>query len=224
MISMENLDPQALKSLAFSRSIIYDFLASSYIYPYRLKDFEKLIKSRISRVRDIAKALIKLYPSMNDLVKLLDIAKDVNDYDALTSIQVDFTRIDYGAIPYEGYTHTGYLDMNTEISLKRIYADYNLVVNKEFRDLRGDHIAVELAFMSFLAYKEYDDWSNAVKYIEEEDYFINNHLVNWVSIFISTSLKLVKTDYLKLLLNFTKDFVIQDREVINTMREAYGDK
>ncbi len=221
---MENLDPQALKSLAFSRSIIYDFLASSYIYPYRLNDFEKLIKSRISRVRDVAETLARLYSSMNNLIKLLDIAKDINDYNALTPIQVDFTRIDYGAIPYEGYTHTGYLDMNTEISLKRIYADYNLIVNKEFRDLRSDHIAVEFAFMSFLAYEEYDDWSNATRYIEEEDYFINNHLVNWVSIFVSTSLKLVRTDYLKLLLNFTKDFMTQDREVIKIMRDVYGGK
>ncbi len=148
---MENLDPQALKSLAFSRSIIYDFLASSYIYPYRLNDFEKLIKSRISRVRGgVAKVLARLYSSMNDLIKLLDIAKGINDYNALTPIQVDFTRIDYGAIPYEGYTHTGYLDMNTEISLKRIYADYNLIVNKDFRDLRGgDHIAVEFALHEF---------------------------------------------------------------------------
>ncbi|BDR93091.1 TorD/DmsD family molecular chaperone [Vulcanisaeta souniana] len=221
---MENLDPQALKSLAFSRSIIYDFLASSYIYPYRLNDFEKLIKSRISRVRGVAKVLARLYSSMNDLIKLLDIAKGINDYNALTPIQVDFTRIDYGAIPYEGYTHTGYLDMNTEISLKRIYADYNLIVNKDFRDLRGDHIAVEFAFMSFLAYEEYDDWSNAIKYVEEEDYFLNNHLINWVSIFVSTSLKLVKTDYLKLLLNFTRDFVAQDKEVIKAMRDAYGGK
>ena len=219
---MEGLDPQALKSLAFSRSIIYDFLASSYIYPYRLSDFERLIKSRISRVRDVAKALSGLYPPMNDLIKLLEMAEGVDNYDVLTSIQVDFTRVDYGAIPYEGYTHTGYLDMNTEITLKRIYADYNLVVNKDFRDLRGDHIAVEFAFMSFLAYKEYDDWSNAIKYIEEEDYFINNHLINWVPIFVSTSLKLVRTDYFKLLLNFTRDFIVRDKEVIRVVREAYG--
>ena len=219
---MEGLDPQALKSLAFSRSIIYDFLASSYIYPYRLSDFERLIKSRISRVRDVAKALSGLYPPMNDLIKLLEMAEGVDNYDVLTPIQVDFTRVDYGAIPYEGYTHTGYLDMNTEISLKRIYADYNLVVNKDFRDLRGDHIAVEFAFMSFLAYKEYDDWSNAIKYIEEEDYFINNHLINWVPTFVSTSLKLVRTDYFKLLLNFTRDFIVRDREVIRVVREAYG--
>lgn len=222
MINMESLDPQALKSLAFSRSIIYDFLASSYIYPYRLSDFERLIKSRIGRVRDVARVLVGLYPSMNDLIKLLGLAENVNDYNALTPIQVDFTRVDYGAIPYEGYTHTGYLDMNTEITLKRIYADYNLVVNKDFRDLRGDHIAVEFAFMSFLAYKEYDDWSSAVKYVEEEDYFINNHLINWVPIFVSTSLKLVRTDYFKLLLNFTRDFVVQDREVIKAVRDAYG--
>ena len=219
---MEGLDPQALKSLAFSRSIIYDFLASSYIYPYRLSDFERLVKSRISRVRGVAKALSGLYPPMNDLIKLLEIAEGVDNYDVLTPIQVDFTRVDYGAIPYEGYTHTGYLDMNTEITLKRIYADYNLVVNKDFRDLRGDHIAVEFAFMSFLAYKEYDDWSNAIKYIEEEDYFINNHLINWVPIFVSTSLKLVRTDYFKLLLNFTRDFIVRDKEVIKAVREAYG--
>ncbi|WP_243681492.1 hypothetical protein [Vulcanisaeta souniana] len=79
-------------------------------------------------------------------------------------------------------------------------------------------------FMSFLAYEEYDDWSNAIKYVEEEDYFLNNHLINWVSIFVSTSLKLVKTDYLKLLLNFTRDFVAQDKEVIKAMRDAYGGK
>ncbi len=219
---MRKLDPQVLKSLAFSRSIVYDFLSSCFLYPYRLSEFEKLVKSRIPRVRDSAKYLMALYPSMEMLMKLLDIAEGINNYDSLTPIEVDFTKIDYGAIPYEGYTHTGYLDMNVEISLRRLYADYNLALNKEFRDLRGDHIAVELAFMSFLAYKEYEDPAKALEYIEEEDYFMTNHILNWVPTFISTSLKLVRTDYFKLLLNFTREFINRDKDVIGLVRDAYA--
>jgi len=219
---MEKLNPQILKSLALSRSIIYDFLSSCYIYPYRIGDFEKLVKSRVARARESAKYLVRLYPSMDVFMGLLDIAEGVNDYGALTPIEVDFTRIDYGAIPYEGFTHTGYLDMNTETSVRRIYADYELDLNKNFRDLRGDHIAVELAFMSFLAYKEHEDQAGAIRYVEEEEYFLENHLLNWVPTFITNALKLARTDYFKFLLNFTREFLVRDREVIKIVRDAYA--
>ncbi|WP_069807345.1 TorD/DmsD family molecular chaperone [Vulcanisaeta thermophila] len=219
---MESLSTSDLKYLALSRSIIYDYLASSYIYPYRLSDFERLIKSRIDRVRGAIKVVGSLYPSTSILSDLLNEASRVNDYDSLTRIETDFTRVDYGAIPYEGYTHTGYLDVRVEYSLRKLYADYNLVVNKDFRDLRGDHIAVELAFMSYLAYKEYEDPANAINYADEEDYFLNNHLITWVPIFVKTALKLVKTDYFKYLLEFTRDFINEDKRVIKLVRDAYG--
>jgi len=220
--NMKLIDPQILKSIALSRSIIYDLLSACFIYPYRISDYERLVKSRIPRARDAAKYLSNLYPTMDLLMKFLDVAEGINNYDLLTPIEVDFTKVDYGAIPYEGYTHTGYLDMNVEISLRKLYADYDLALNKEFRDLRGDHIAVEFAFMSFLAYKEYEDSADALKYIEEEDYFISNHLLNWIPTFVASALKLVKTDYFKLLLNFTRDFITRDRDVIGFVRDAYA--
>ncbi len=200
------------KQISLFRSILYDFLSSLYIYPYKLSEFDEFVKSKIGRVREARRALVKIY-EFRHLDALLDAAEKIDGYDQLTPIEVDFTRLDYGVPPFEGYLHTGYLDLTVEDSVKKFYAEYGAGFEKEFRDLRADHIAVELAFMSYLAYKEHEA-EDPFKYLEGQSRFLTNHLLTWVPVFVRRGLKIVSTEYMRQTLLFTREFLNQDKDVI----------
>lgn len=203
------------KQTSFFRAVLYDFLSSLYIYPYRLSDFEELVKSKVEVVKSARAALERIY-ELKELDLLIKTAEDVDGYDDLTPIEVDFTRLDYGVPPFEGYLHTGYLDLTVEEAVKKFYAEYGASFEKGFRDLRADHIAVELAFMSYLAYKEHES-EDPFKYLEGQSRFLTNHLLTWVPIFVRRGLKMVSTDYMKHVLHFTRDFLRQDRDIIEVL-------
>jgi len=207
------------KNLAISRSIIYDFLSSLYLYPYNLDDYGKFVKSKIPVVKDAVKGLGSIY-DFSELVDVIAYAERVNDYDALTEIEVDLTKVDYGVPPYEGYIHRGYFDVGVEAMVNSIYSEFGMGVNKGFRDLRGDHIVVELSFMSYLAYKSYEDFKDYGRYLDAEVSFLTNHLAVWVPIFVTRALNLkLKTEYVKGILRFTRSFIQKDKEVLHDLSD-----
>ncbi|MFB6490105.1 MAG: molecular chaperone [Thermoproteus sp. AZ2] len=203
------------RQIPLFRSILYDFLSSLFIYPYRLSDFEEFVKSKLGLVEAAARSLSGAY-NFEGLDRLLKLAGEVDGYDDLTPIEVDLTRIDYGSPPFEGYLHTGYLDLSVEAAVKQFYAEYGAGFEKNFRDLRADHIAVELAFMSYLAYKEHES-EEPLRYLEGEERFLINHLLTWVPVFVKRAVKLANTDYVKEALLFTREFLLQDKEVVRAL-------
>lgn len=200
------------KQISLFRALLYDFLSSLFIYPYRLSDYEELVKSKLSGVRSASQSLAKIY-DLRHLDSLLALAEGVDDYGDLTPIEVDMTRIDYAVPPYEGYLHTGYLDTTVEDSVKRFYAEYGAGFERQFRDLRADHIAVELAFMSYLAFKEHES-EDPSRYLEGEERFLVNHLLTWVPVFVRRALKHVNTSYMREALLLTREVLTQDKDII----------
>ncbi|WP_291999964.1 molecular chaperone [Caldivirga sp.] len=205
------------RTLAISRSILYDFLSSLYLYPRNLNDFNNFVKSKINVVKSASMSLTNIY-DFKDLNEVMRYAEKVNDYDSLTQIEADLTRVDYGVPPYEGYVHRGYFDVGVESMVNAIYAEFGMSVNKGFRDLRGDHIVIELSFMSYLAYKSYEDFEHYEKYTDAEINFLINHLAVWIPIFVIRALNLkLKTSYVKGILRFTRYFIQRDKEVITSL-------
>ncbi|MGC9137055.1 TorD/DmsD family molecular chaperone [Caldivirga sp.] len=205
------------RTLAISRSILYDFLSSLYLYPRNLNDFNNFVKSKINAVKSASMSLTNIY-DFKDLNEVMRYAEKVNDYDSLTQIEADLTRVDYGVPPYEGYVHRGYFDVGVESMVNAIYTEFGMSVNKGFRDLRGDHIVIELSFMSYLAYKSYEDFEHYEKYTDAEINFLINHLAVWIPIFVIRALNLkLKTSYVKGILRFTRYFIQRDKEVITSL-------
>ncbi|MDT7870585.1 MAG: molecular chaperone TorD family protein [Thermoproteus sp.] len=203
---------QLSKQTSFFRSILYDFLSSVFIYPYRLSDFQELVSSKLEAVETARRALAKIY-DFKHLDALIGLAKRVDDYDDLTPIEVDLTRIDYAVPPFEGYLHTGYLDLSVEEAVKRFYAEYGAGFERSFRGLRADHISVELAFMSYLAFKE-QEAEDPSRYLEGGSRFLTNHLLTWVPVFVRRALKHASTEYVREALLFTREFLRQDRDIM----------
>ncbi|MGC9119764.1 MAG: TorD/DmsD family molecular chaperone, partial [Thermoproteus sp.] len=203
---------QLSKQISFFRAVLYDFLSSVFIYPYKLSDFQELVASRLDAAEAARKALARIY-DFKHLDDLLDLARKVDGYDDLTPIEIDLTRIDYAVPPFEGYLHTGYLDLTVEDAVKKFYAEYGAGFEKGFRDLRADHIAVELVFMSYLAFKE-QEADDPRRYLEGESRFLTNHLLTWVPVFVRRALKQASTEYVRKALLFTREFLNQDRDII----------
>lgn len=78
--------------------------------------------------------------------------------DVLLDLERDYTRMFFASKPrlaylFESVYREGKLMQESTFEIARLYADAGLQLTEDFR-LPPDHIAVELEFLSFLAFKE----------------------------------------------------------------------
>lgn len=111
-------------------------------------------------------------------------------------LALEFARLFIGpknppAIPYASFylseTKTVMTEITTEV--RKRYLDAGMAV-KDHYSTPDDHIGIELEFMSYLTEKIIDLYENgnrseASRLFEIRDNFINEHMVNWVLLFVA---------------------------------------
>ena len=135
-------------------------------------------------------------------------------------IQIDFTKLFIGpfgllAAPYGSVylEDRGMLMGNSTINAEDMYAEEGIKVGiKEV----PDHIAIELEFMAFLAYKKIEamkarDKNKIEFYHQKQHLFLDIHLGNWIEEFTEKVEKNAQTKFYRKLAHFTRDFILQDK-------------
>lgn len=137
---------------------------------------------------------------------------------AVEDLAVDFATVflaagsndGSAAIPCESvYTSANKLVMQDaweEVSF--LYTKYGLKKNSSYSDLMEDHLAVELEFMSMLVR------SGSV---EDQKFFLEQHLLNWLSSFTADIDKYARQDFYKALARITLGFLQMEHALLDTM-------
>ena len=86
-----------------------------------------------------------------------------------------------------------------------------------------DHLSYELMFMSYLSKGTYnhiinDNIMEASKLVNLQKYFLNNHLLNWISLFRAVLEKYnEKIDFYKPIIIFLENYLQADKEYLETL-------
>lgn len=86
-----------------------------------------------------------------------------------------------------------------------------------------DHLSYELMFMSYLSKGTYyhlinNNFTEASKLINLQKYFLNNHLLNWISLFRAVLEKYnEKIDFYKPITIFLENYLQADKEYLETL-------
>ncbi|MBW2600841.1 MAG: molecular chaperone TorD family protein [Deltaproteobacteria bacterium] len=91
------------------------------------------------------------------------------------------------------------------------YANAGLELSAHFKE-PPDHIAAELEFMHFLIFKEIEatlryDMDRTIKYLDQQEAFLENHLAAWVPQFARHVVENANTDFYKHLAQATDLFI-----------------
>lgn len=118
------------------------------------------------------------------------------------------------AFPYESvYTSAEKLVMQEAwVEVKKIYQNQGLALNTEMADIKEDHLAMELKFMCRLAQKEPQQ-----AHLQEQQTFLQNHLLNWIDDFAQDVAKFSQTDFYKGAALLTKGYLHEDAKELKTM-------
>lgn len=165
-------------NIFFKKSILFDFLARSYYYPYKLIDLD-ILKGELAEVEEILPEVCKCKETHDALLKFKEVIMPINDYNKLTELEVQFVNLDKPSFIkyslYESVHKVGYHDLINATDLKRLYRKHGLEPTKgEF----PDHIALLISFLSYLYLKlsiEFDE--KTVKDLED---FKKKHIYDWI--------------------------------------------
>jgi len=221
-----------LSSLAEDRSSIYMLLSTFYMkrpeveFVKKLKthDFIQNIKIALSQEED--------ENTFSDGLKLLEAfinsVKDIPETEVSENLAIDFTRLlrgikkGYGPPPpYESVWRGEGRVMGqwTEKVLKE-YGDSG--IGMDLSDELPDYIGIELKFMALLCYKEAQAWRDndqamALRFLEFEKRFINEHLKNWVPEFCNIMEEEARTSFYKAVAVLTKGFLEMEGNQMNNL-------
>lgn len=173
-------------SVALARSRIYRLLSTAFLYPEGdfLALFEKDLEEGKGLLEDgggLREALAALGSSLADL--------------PLQDLQAEHRRIFSHVIskecpPYEAQYGSSHVFQQAQIlgDIAGFYRAFGLEVSDQAKD-RLDHIAVELEFMHFLAYKEayaliHQGEEAATLCREAQRKFFQEHLGRWAPLFL----------------------------------------
>lgn len=119
------------------------------------------------------------------------------------------------AYPYESvYTSKEGLVMQKAWSdIKNIYAEKKLSLSTTMADIKEDHIAIELYYMSYLCSLCKD---NSYSLNDQID-FLENHLLNWAPRFLNDVEKYSITDFYKGVAKLTSAFLEYDLDLLKEL-------
>jgi anaerobic sulfite reductase subunit A len=148
--------------------------------------------------------------------------------DPLTDLAVDYAKVFLGAgiyeseaaYPYESvYTNKERLIMQeARDQVLEIYRAHGLD-RIESLEVPEDHLALELEFMAHLCRKaidaiEAENWAQVAASLQDQKYFLAQHLGNWTPEFCSDILKYAETDFYKAVSKITTGFLHMDQAII----------
>lgn len=121
------------------------------------------------------------------------------------------------AFPYESvYTSKeGLVMQEAWVDVKSIYAKNGLVLESETKDIKEDHIAMELQFMAVLAAKTKSEGLDAC--LAEQKSFIEKHILNWLPQFVADVVKYSRYDFYKGIAKLTLGYVENDLALIEQL-------
>jgi len=185
------------------RAFMYKLLSECYYPPN--KKINKIIGNLNSLLCSFLPELAKYVPDVP-----LDIA----------SLEIDFSRLFIGPFkvlcpPFGSvYMDNGNTLMgDTTIEVRNIYEKEGLINNGT--NNIPDHIAVELEFMYYLVYNEFNEHSNKDDnlveiYADKQKKFLNNYLGKWVFDFVESVEKQAITMFYKEIAILTRNFIIYE--------------
>ena len=148
--------------------------------------------------------------------------------EALTELQVEYTRLLGGASkasgapePYESVAREGRL---FGVSAEAVSAEY---VDAGYQDLVSvtgppDHAGTELRFLALLCYEEMQAWAaddepQAMKNLERERRFLDEHVLAWVPAFCDGAKRVARHPFYLALASVAADACIQDGDEIASL-------
>jgi DMSO reductase family type II enzyme chaperone len=137
-------------------------------------------------------------------------------------LAVEYTALFIGPIerlaPYESAYREGTLYGNSALDVLKFYERSGFSISPDFKDL-PDHIGVELELMHHLALKEarYTEKGNseeAMKSIELQREFMDEHLIKWVPGFCKKVEEFSKHPFYALIARLTQEFIKSEHEAL----------
>ena len=196
------------------RTNTYGFLSTVYLR----EPTREFIKSlRESNILDVL--------NKSDLRFDKEINNDIRDKH-LNDLVLEYTRLFIGPgkhiVPYESVyrDNEDALWSETTVEVKNFIESSGLEYSYNWSGL-PDHIGVELEFMQVLTCHEKEAWSRddketAIRCLEFEKRFVDEHLSQWVPIFCDKVKKETRTTFYREMAELTRQFIHFDSELINS--------
>lgn len=234
MTNDAELNPQELASIARTRAAFNSFLSVHFT---SLPDVAFVERMRHGDLTTMLDALVNDESVQGDIATGAALMRDYltktrNDDAAELSqaLGVDRTRLYRGLSPtygppppYELVWSKTKPDISLLVELAGTYREMGMSPSPEIVE-RMDYIGVELDFMRELALREATDWESnspesARKLLQVQDTFMNEHLKDWVPLFVDEVLKQTQSDFYRGHLLMLRGFVASEREELTSLIE-----
>ena len=168
-------------------------------------------------------------PELAEGYALLRSWLDDHGGEALEELAVDYARVflsagvaeGSAAFPYESvYTSSSRLMAQAACTQAvAAYTAHGLVFRTDSYHVPEDHLAIELEFMAHLCGEALDAGDEAAlnASLTEQNDFLRNHLLNWVSLFCGDLNKYASTDFYKAVGKLTRGFLNLERKLLGEM-------
>lgn len=222
---------EELNKLAESRARAYGFLSSIYnqipSVDFVKKVLDEAFLSLLSSLAT-AEALEEIKEGLNIVKGFVEKARREPLEDVHLEISVERTRLfrgishDYGPPPpYESVYREGRVMGKVTTEVVKSYAEAGLSLSEDHKD-PSDSIGIELEFMRYLCEKEAGSWrgkdkKNALKYLQSEKRFLEEHVTTWVPQFCQKVLEKAKLDFYKGMAKITRGFIESDHQLVNSL-------
>ncbi len=225
----DSISAQEWASMAISRSRMYGFLAAVY---NRRPDDQFVQGLSSPELVDLLATLGRIEDVPEDtrdgahlIEQYIQAATNKSVEELRTELAVDRTRLlrgiqpGYGPPPPYESVYVGIEpqpQMQTSVAVTRAYAEAQVILPEEVRD-QPDFIGFELDFMRHLCLKESEAWrgddpDQALKYLEKELGFLNEHITRWIPRFCDVMGKKARLDFYRGIARLTKGFVLDDAQ------------
>ena len=195
-----------------SRRVLYGILQAQYSYPLSRLKIEPFLELRSER-RGLEQELASLRKTL----------AEVTDWEAFVEhLNIEYTRLFEGpgqapAPPYASfYLNDGRLMGPETLAVRRKYIQWG-VASVHMGRMPDDHIALELAFMSYLCGEASDSLAREEEgrwkaLIEAHTDFLRNHLLTWAPRFCSNMLSATQDAFFANLSRLTQAYLEDDIE------------
>lgn len=146
-----------------------------------------------------------------------------------TDLAVEHCKLFYGpakllAPPYESMYTEGRVMGESTLEVIKKYREAGLAASPDFKNL-PDHIAAELEFMYYLAFKEAEAWEKGdvekiFHYLLMQKRFLKEHLTKWIPQFCERILKNASSDFYKSLAKITEGYINIESSEKEVLREV----
>lgn len=223
----EKITSKNLGELAQTRSEVYKILAQCFSEPSKeiVKDLRGT--SLTSSLKDFLEKIDLENPNFNegnnDLETYIKKNEDLALDDLHLNLRIEDARLFIGprrlpSPPYESvYRTEGRLVMGeSTVEVKKMYEKAGLQIVEQYTDL-PDHIALELEFMYFLCVEEANAWKKddkptALKHLEMQKEFLDEHLMRWVPKFCDSVVNAAKLEFYRGLAKIAKEFIVSEQD------------